>query len=349
MVEKPRSRGRRRRTSMVIYWMSISLLFPVYHGVSSFELVAPMSVNENSISKFVAKACKFSVSVVALTEGTECSNYFELGFSREEDRSWARNHGPWCIRGYTYLLEAWSPTNAILVLLDTMWLWVQVHNIPHEYFSKDNGSLFGGKAGWNQESRDGSSSNMNKLAFFVTIVEAWDIKEEVAIYLLRSRWPVTMEFRFHCSGSGYLCHQLIVMCSQVPTPSCAVENTLDLLCMPPTIFLSGRWLKGTGIVGSLDLRQSSMATRRGALTWGRAQQAMWISKLKPEREVPQAAISGIKVDVGVDGMRKVPNTLPGLKSSNLEPIEYRSLENVSNLNKANVEDLNVQLVGRPTT
>uniref|UniRef100_A0A803QBL3 Uncharacterized protein n=1 Tax=Cannabis sativa TaxID=3483 RepID=A0A803QBL3_CANSA len=95
-------------------------------------------------------------------------------------------------------------------------------------------------------------------------------------------------------------------------------------------------------------RRSLMATRRWTVASGKAQQAMWISKSKPDSVSPQFAIFDIKVDVGFDGMRKVPDTLPGLKSTNSEPIECRSLGNVINLNIANVEDPFVHLVGRPT-
>ncbi|KAF4354841.1 hypothetical protein F8388_018045 [Cannabis sativa] len=111
------------------------------------KVVAPMSVSEANIMEFVAKAWKFPVSVVALAEGSNHSNWFELRFSREEDRSWALDHGPWCIRGYTFFLHVWSSTSDSPVLSDTMRIWVQVHNIPHEFFSMANGLLLGGTAG----------------------------------------------------------------------------------------------------------------------------------------------------------------------------------------------------------
>uniref|UniRef100_A0A803QME3 Uncharacterized protein n=1 Tax=Cannabis sativa TaxID=3483 RepID=A0A803QME3_CANSA len=95
-------------------------------------------------------------------------------------------------------------------------------------------------------------------------------------------------------------------------------------------------------------RRSLMATRRWTVASGKAQQAMWISNSKPDSVFPQFAIFDIKADVGFEGIRKVPDTLPGLKSTNSEPIECRSLGNVINLNIANVEDPFVHLVGRPT-
>ncbi|KAF4353808.1 hypothetical protein G4B88_009402 [Cannabis sativa] len=111
------------------------------------KVVAPMSVSEAYVMEFVAKAWKFPVSVVALAEGSKHANWFELRFAREEDRSWALDHGPWCIRGYTFFLQVWSSTSDSPVLSDTMRIWVQVHNIPHEFFSMANGLLLGGKAG----------------------------------------------------------------------------------------------------------------------------------------------------------------------------------------------------------
>ncbi|KAF4392526.1 hypothetical protein G4B88_005485 [Cannabis sativa] len=111
------------------------------------KVMAPMSVSEANVMEFVAKAWKFPVTVVALAEGPKHTNCFELSFAREEDRSWALDHGPWCIRGYTFFLQVWSSTTESPVLSDTMCIWVQVHNIPHEFFSMPNGLLLGGKAG----------------------------------------------------------------------------------------------------------------------------------------------------------------------------------------------------------
>ncbi|KAF4401601.1 hypothetical protein G4B88_001795 [Cannabis sativa] len=111
------------------------------------KVVAPMAVCEANVAEFVAKAWKFPVTIVALTEGPNFTNCFELSFAREEDRWWALDHGPWCIRGYSFFLQVWSPTNMSPVKNDLMRTWVQVHNLPHEYFSKANGHLLGGKAG----------------------------------------------------------------------------------------------------------------------------------------------------------------------------------------------------------
>uniref|UniRef100_A0A803P9D5 CCHC-type domain-containing protein n=1 Tax=Cannabis sativa TaxID=3483 RepID=A0A803P9D5_CANSA len=110
------------------------------------KVVAPMTVSEANAVDFVAKAWKFPVTVVALSEGPTFINCFELSFAREEDR-WALDHGPWCIRGYSFFLQVWSPTNVSPVKSDMLRTWVQVHNMPHDYFSKANGHLLGGKAG----------------------------------------------------------------------------------------------------------------------------------------------------------------------------------------------------------
>ncbi|KAF4358645.1 hypothetical protein G4B88_007895 [Cannabis sativa] len=111
------------------------------------KVVAPMTVSEANVVDFVAKAWKFPVTVVALSEGPASNNCFELSFAREEDRCWALDHGPWCIRGYSFFLQVWSPTNVSPVKSDMLRTWVQVHNMPHDYFSKANGHLLGGKAG----------------------------------------------------------------------------------------------------------------------------------------------------------------------------------------------------------
>ncbi|KAF4363728.1 hypothetical protein G4B88_000957 [Cannabis sativa] len=84
---------------------------------------------------------------VAMVDDSKTSNVFRLGFDSAEDRNWALDNGPWCIRGYTLVLQAWTPTIDGSVVFNLLRVWIQLHNLPHEYFSISNGSLLGGLVG----------------------------------------------------------------------------------------------------------------------------------------------------------------------------------------------------------
>ncbi|KAF4353377.1 hypothetical protein G4B88_018797 [Cannabis sativa] len=56
-------------------------------------------------------------------------------------------NGPWCVRGYSLVLRAWTPTVEGPVAFNLLRTWIQIHNLPHEYFSKANGYLLGGLVG----------------------------------------------------------------------------------------------------------------------------------------------------------------------------------------------------------
>ncbi|KAF4394777.1 hypothetical protein F8388_015683 [Cannabis sativa] len=88
------------------------------------KVVAPMLVDEATIIDFVAKTWHKPVSVVTLSEESNNSNCFEFRFDLTKDRNLALENGPWCRRGYTL-----------------------VRNLPHEYFSVENGNFLGGLAG----------------------------------------------------------------------------------------------------------------------------------------------------------------------------------------------------------
>ncbi|KAF4366640.1 hypothetical protein G4B88_010715 [Cannabis sativa] len=109
-------------------------------------IVAPMAVDENDILGFVSKVWNKKVAVFALDVGSTL-NCFKLGFQCEEDKQWVLDNAPWSFRGYTFALRAWMPRFEGSVSMDAFCLWVQIHNLPHEFFSKDNGSRLGGLIG----------------------------------------------------------------------------------------------------------------------------------------------------------------------------------------------------------
>ncbi|KAF4372830.1 hypothetical protein G4B88_028805 [Cannabis sativa] len=109
------------------------------------KVIAPMTVNEDSVRDFVDKTWKFKVNVVALYETTNIPNWFELGFARADDRAWASDNGSWCVRGYTFILKAWTPRTALSISFDSTRIWIQIHNLPRDYYSAENGRILGGK------------------------------------------------------------------------------------------------------------------------------------------------------------------------------------------------------------
>ncbi|KAF4362132.1 hypothetical protein F8388_023984 [Cannabis sativa] len=111
------------------------------------KVVAPMTVEESSVWEFVAKTWKKPVSVVSMADGLKMSNIFKFGFESAEDRDWALANGPWCVRGYTLVLQAWASSLEGSVTFNLLRVWIQIHNLPHEFFSRDNGHFLGGLVG----------------------------------------------------------------------------------------------------------------------------------------------------------------------------------------------------------
>ncbi|KAF4355215.1 hypothetical protein F8388_012990 [Cannabis sativa] len=111
------------------------------------KVLAPMVVDESNVTEFVAKNWKIQVSVVALVDEDKPYNVFQFGFECPDHRNWALNNGPWCVRGYSLVLQAWSPTFDGPTAFKLLRVWIQIHHLPQEYFSKANGNLLGGLAG----------------------------------------------------------------------------------------------------------------------------------------------------------------------------------------------------------
>ncbi|KAF4392105.1 hypothetical protein F8388_004434 [Cannabis sativa] len=111
------------------------------------KVVAPIVVNEATIINFVEKVWKFNVTVVALNEGANNHNCFELGFLSTENRTWALDHGPWCVQGYTFILKAWAPRKENFDLFEYVRTWIHIYNLPRDYFSVVYGKTLGAKAG----------------------------------------------------------------------------------------------------------------------------------------------------------------------------------------------------------
>ncbi|KAF4370800.1 hypothetical protein G4B88_030520 [Cannabis sativa] len=113
-------------------------------------VVAPMSVDAKEILAFASKVWNKKVVVFELSVGSSVSpslNSFKLGFECEEDRRWVLENGPWSFRGYTFALRAWLPSAEGSSPTDNFYLWIQIHNLPHVFFSVENGNRLGGLVG----------------------------------------------------------------------------------------------------------------------------------------------------------------------------------------------------------
>ncbi|KAF4363163.1 hypothetical protein G4B88_029681 [Cannabis sativa] len=178
------------------------------------KVVAPMSVEVTTVQEFVDKTWHIPVSIVAIPGEAFNSNYFELGFNDEEVRTWALEKGPWCVRGYTLVLQAWSPREGGKLQFTHLKLCIQIHNLPHEYFSVDNGKFLGSLAGEVLQvdlDEDKPASWSNFLKVWVVI----DIAEPLfsgCFFDLASGVKIWLQFKFErigifCYNYGCLGHQ----------------------------------------------------------------------------------------------------------------------------------------------
>ncbi|KAF4354456.1 hypothetical protein F8388_018416 [Cannabis sativa] len=111
------------------------------------KVVAPMLVDADDIIEFVTKNWQKKITVCSLAKGPVSKNCFKLGFESGEDRDWALENAPWSFKGYTFALHSWFSGIENSKSVDILRVWVQFHNLPHEYFSIENGTLLGGKVG----------------------------------------------------------------------------------------------------------------------------------------------------------------------------------------------------------
>ncbi|KAF4384294.1 hypothetical protein G4B88_016860 [Cannabis sativa] len=109
--------------------------------------LVPMSVEDITVNDAILKTWNRPISVMALIESNKNVICFEFGFENVKDRSWALENGPWCVKVYTLALQPWSPRVEGVIPVCFLWLWVQVHHLPHEYFSIANGEVLAALAG----------------------------------------------------------------------------------------------------------------------------------------------------------------------------------------------------------
>ncbi|KAF4358817.1 hypothetical protein G4B88_023101 [Cannabis sativa] len=151
IVNAPEVNARGKVVSCVEATISLNPSASSLKALSSLYLVgrvvAPMAVDVDDVKEFVTKNWLKKVVVFAMADVSTKPNSFKLGFDCEEDRQWALDQSPWSFKGYTFALYAWKLGGEGNNSMDKINLWVQIHNLPHEYFSVDNGKLLGGLIG----------------------------------------------------------------------------------------------------------------------------------------------------------------------------------------------------------
>ncbi|KAF4377943.1 hypothetical protein F8388_018544 [Cannabis sativa] len=111
------------------------------------KVIAPMNVVAEDIIEYVTKNWLKPVAVCSVSDPPAMSNCFKLSFECVEDKQWALENGPWSFRGYTFILYAWFPGVERSCSVNMLKVWVQVHNLPHEFYSLDNGIRLGSMIG----------------------------------------------------------------------------------------------------------------------------------------------------------------------------------------------------------
>ncbi|KAF4402906.1 hypothetical protein G4B88_010358 [Cannabis sativa] len=111
------------------------------------KVVAPMVVDAKALTEVVTSRWLKKVTVFSLAEESSMFNCFKLGFESKEDSEWALEQGPWSFKGYTFALRKWMPSVEGPSLVEYLRLWVEIHNLPQEYFSVANGTLLGATIG----------------------------------------------------------------------------------------------------------------------------------------------------------------------------------------------------------
>ncbi|KAF4392523.1 hypothetical protein G4B88_005482 [Cannabis sativa] len=270
------------------------------------KVVAPMLVDADDIIEFVTKNWQKKVTVCLLAEGPVSKNCFKLGFASGEDRDWALENAPWSFKGYTFALHSWFSGIEHSQSVDILRVWVQFHNLPHEYFSIENGTLLGGKK-WIQ-------CKYEKIGIFCyfcgrlghqrrgcslsspVMVEAVD----GATYPMFGPWLSTVS-RFHDVFSGAASQAGVVVHGR-PLPDNALEGTV-----------------------ARPVATSSRASNRGKKRTGRALSdhhrgtiQTWVPKVLHAGRVSRFAENGNRVGVILNEDGKSSGPFPNILSSSQE-------------------------------
>ncbi|KAF4392151.1 hypothetical protein G4B88_026140 [Cannabis sativa] len=309
------------------------------------KVIAPMHVDVEDIDDLVTRVWKKNVSIVSLSGTSSKNNFFRFGFINAVDREWALEHGPWTVRGYSLALKDWSPSVEGPASVECLRVWVQVHNLPHEYYSDENATLLGGLVGKVVKVELVAADPMSWKLFFRILVDiniekplmsgcyfdlasgakrwiqfnvaGWATNVGDAPCHLQSRWTMEMGPHSRCSDLGYRLHQSFMI---------ARDKLLEDVVSGSLLRLSGRSSSVAGNVvgksvscprtsesrGSRRFKKVTSRTRRGQ---GQRRLLAWKPKSVPEEGGETFASNGNGVTSGLNFGEKSPALFPSLEAA----------------------------------
>ncbi|KAF4392748.1 hypothetical protein F8388_010771 [Cannabis sativa] len=321
------------------------------------KVVTLTVVEEPTVVDFVAKVWKKHVSVLSMVDDSKTSNVFRFGFDSSEDRNWALRNGPWCIRGYTLVLQAWTLATDGPVVFHLMRVWIQLHNLPHEYFFISNGNLLGGLVGkvvnvdleedkpvlWddflhvqvdidlNNPLVSGFFFDLAAGVFSAISVVGWDINGGDVVFRRRLRLRISMALRFLCSVLSYPPPLRIVMF--FPGQNRLAPVSTGDVRLSPEAMAEGVDDPSFKISNPVQrTRHTSMVTSRDKAVLGQSQRIAWIPKSRPPRVASGIASLGRGRTTEVLEVERVPEKFPFLMIKEKD----RSMGGQSNLNEGTV-------------
>nr|POE83537.1 hypothetical protein CFP56_48269 [Quercus suber] len=109
------------------------------------KILADKVINKNAVKAILLKAWSTAkgVQIVDLSD-----NIYLFKFAAEGDRKRVIELGPWNIEGFPLILKPWDQKLQVRDIdFSFIQLWVQVHNLPIEYMSKENAENIGALLG----------------------------------------------------------------------------------------------------------------------------------------------------------------------------------------------------------
>ena len=109
------------------------------------KILADKVINKNAVKAILLKALTTAkgVQIVDLSD-----NIYLFKFAAEGDRKRVIELGPWNIEGFPLILKPWDQKLQVRDIdFSFIQLWVQIHNLPIEYMSKENAKNIGNLLG----------------------------------------------------------------------------------------------------------------------------------------------------------------------------------------------------------
>ncbi|KAL7177015.1 hypothetical protein ACSBR2_030365 [Camellia fascicularis] len=109
------------------------------------KILAPKTLNKTAVSNIIRPAWRTRGE---LTISPWQDNVYLFQFSEEDDRHRVLRDSPWSVMGWLLIVQPLSPSQTAEEL-DFSWcqFWVQVHGLPIQKLTKQNGEILGQKIG----------------------------------------------------------------------------------------------------------------------------------------------------------------------------------------------------------